>query len=317
MRALVTGATGTIGERLVRALGPDTIVLSRSPERAKKQLGVEARAWDGQATVDVDGIDAIFHLAGEPVAEGRWNTEKKRRIRDSRVLGTRALVQSIAAAKSKPAVLVSASAVGFYGDRGDEVLTEASAGGDGFLSEVCREWESEAMAAESHGARAAQVRVGIVLAREGGAFAKMLPLFRSGLAGRLGSGKQWMPWIHVDDIVALFLHAAHADVHGALNGVAPDIVTNADFTKALAKAVNRPAFFAAPKLLLSLALGETADVVVASQRAIPKKTLASGFIYREPKLEHALASLLEDSSNKSEKNEKSAQSGPGPRQTKR
>jgi uncharacterized protein (TIGR01777 family) len=226
------------------------------------------------------------------VAEGRWTDEKKRRIRQSRVDGTRAVVASIAKAEVKPRVLVSASAVGVYGSRGDELLTESSAPGEGFLPEVCRAWEDEAMAAEAHGVRVVCLRIGIVLAREGGALAKMLPLFRTGLAGKLGSGAQWMPWIHVDDVVGLVLHAATKDaVKGPLNAAAPELVTNAGFTRTLARTLHRPAFFAAPKLALELALGETASVILASQRVVPEKALATGYRFAHPSLGPALAEL--------------------------
>lgn len=294
MRALVTGATGTIGKQLVRELGRETVVLSRDPARAAKSLGVRAEKWDGTSDLPpalLDGIDVVFHLAGEPVGEGRWTEEKKRRIEESRVLGTRAVVKAIAAAANKP-VLVSASAVGFYGSRGDELLAEDAAPGEGFLPHVCRAWEREAEAAEAHGVRVALVRIGIVLAKDGGALAKMLPIFRAGLAGRLGKGTQWMPWIHVDDVVGLLLHAArNGEVRGPLNASAPELVTNAAFTKALAHAVRRPAVFAAPQFALQIALGEMANVVLASQRVVPEKALRTGYRFRHRKLDDALASL--------------------------
>jgi uncharacterized protein len=296
MRALVTGATGTIGTRLVQELGRETVVLSRDPARAAKALGVRALGWDGRSALDpaaFDGIDAVFHLAGEPVGEGRWTEEKKRRIEESRTAGTHALVSSMARAKVKPRVLVSASAVGYYGSRGDELLTESSPAGEGFLASVCRAWEDEAAAAANDGVRVASLRIGIVLARDGGALDKMLPLFRSGLAGRLGSGKQWMPWIHVDDVVGVLLHAAKDErVRGPMNGAAPELVTNAEFTRALARAVHRPALFAAPELALKLALGEMAKVVLASQRVVPERALATGYRFAYPSLAPALLAVV-------------------------
>lgn len=295
MRALVTGATGTIGRQLVRALGPSTVVLSRDPARASRALGgVRAEAWAGTGDLPagvLDDVDAVFHLAGEPVGEGRWTEDKKRRIEESRVLGTRAVVRAIARAKVKP-VLVSASAVGLYGSRGDEWLTEGAAAGEGFLPRVCRAWEDEALEAEALGARVVRVRIGIVLARDGGALAKMLPLFRAGLAGRLGAGTQWVPWIHVDDVVGLLIHAATNDaVRGPLNAVAPDPVTNEAFTRALARAVRRPAVLAAPRSVLQLALGEMASVVLASQRVVPNAAVRTGYRFAHRTLDEALAAL--------------------------
>ena len=184
----------------------------------------------------------MFNLAGEPVSEGRWTDEKKRRIRDSRVVGTRDLVAGLALLKSRPRVLVSASAVGYYGDRGDEELDERSAAGHGFLAEVCADWEREAMAASQLGIRVVCVRIGIVLAPGGGALARMLTPFRMGVGGRLGSGRQWMPWIHIKDVAGIMLHASwNNEINGPMNAVAPSPVTNADFTRALAHAVHRPA----------------------------------------------------------------------------
>lgn len=296
MRVVVTGATGTIGTRLLAALDAEVTVLTRDPERARRTLNA-ARfvAWDGRAAIPpsvFDGADVVYHLAGEPVAGGRWTAEKKKRILDSRVLGTRAVVDSIGKAGSKPN-LVSASAVGFYGSRGDELLTEASTAGAGFLPDVCRAWELEAAQAERHGVHATMLRIGIVLAREGGALHQMLPLFRAGLGGRLGRGGQWMPWIHVDDVVALFLRAGRAPaLDGPVNAVAPHAVTNATFTKALAHELHRPAFLAAPELAIRLAMGELADVVLASQRVVPERAVRSGYVFRHPTIEGALADLF-------------------------
>ena len=287
-RSLITGATGLIGTRLVHALGSDVAVLSRDARKAEQALGVKAFAWNGTGAVPpeaLEGVDTVFHLAGETVT-GRWNDAKKERIRASRVDGTRALVQSIA---GKPITLVSASAVGFYGDRGDEILDEGSPAGSGFLADVCRVWEAEAAA---HTGRVASVRIGVVLAKDGGALAAMLPLFKTGLAGRLGDGKQYMPWIHIEDLVALFLHVARTDASGPVNGTAPNPVTNITFTKTLGEQLHRPTLLPAPKLALKLALGEMSQIVLASQRAIPKKALAAGFPFRFTELAQALADVL-------------------------
>lgn len=298
MRALITGATGTIGRELRAALGPDTTILSRDPARARERDRTLDKAhvapWNGEATPAsalFEGLDAVFHLAGEPVAEGRWTADKKRRILESRTHGTRAVVAAIGGAARKPRVLVCASAVGFYGSRGDEVLTEASAPGAGFLPDVCAAWEHEAREAERlHGVRTVMLRIGIVLARRGGALDKMRPLFRAGLGGRLGDGRAWMPWIHVDDVVGLFLHAAADErLAGPVNAVAPQAATNATFTRALASAVARPAVLAVPSFALELALGELASVVLASQRVVPERAAATGYRFRYPELDGALA----------------------------
>jgi uncharacterized protein (TIGR01777 family) len=220
----------------------------------------------------------VFNLAGEPVAEGRWTDERKRRIRDSRVLGTRNLVAGLAGLTTRPRVLVSASAVGYYGDRGDQTLDETSSPGHGFLADVCVEWEREALAAERLGIRVVCVRTGIVLAHGGGALAKMLTPFRMGAGGKLGNGRQWMPWIHLDDEVGILLHAMKdARLHGAINAVGPRPVTNAEFTRALGRAMHRPAFLPVPKTALRLAFGEMSEILTASQRVLPKEAERTGY----------------------------------------
>ncbi|MDB4941659.1 MAG: hypothetical protein JWP97_1193 [Labilithrix sp.] len=297
MTVLVTGATGSIGSHLLRELGSDVVITSRDPDKARKTVpAVTIVRWDGLSALPagtLDGVEVIYHLAGEPVAEGRWTDEKKDRIRRSRVDSTRALVDAIGAAATKPKVLVSGSAVGIYGTRGDEVLTETSAPGAGFLADVCVEWEKEALRAESAGVRVACVRTGVVLAREGGALAAMLPVFRSGLAGKLGDGKQWMPWIHMADIVALLLFAARDErVRGPVNGCAPEPVTNRTFTETMGHALHRPTLFTAPAFAMKLAMGEKAQIILASQRATPAEALRQGYAFRFPTLEGALRDLL-------------------------
>ena len=295
MNVLLTGATGTIGRRLV-ARFPGARVLSRSPERATVALGgVRALPWDGRSVVapgTLDGVDAVVHLAGEPVAEGRWTPAKKQSIRDSRILGTRALVGSLRASGTRPRVLVCASAVGFYGDRGDEVLDEASPAGSGFLSEVCAAWEAEASAASALGLRVVSLRIGLVLDREGGALATMLTPFRLGLGGPMGGGRQWLPWIHVEDVVGLVLHALEHDVSGAMNAVGPEPVRQVDFARALGRSLGVPAFLKAPRFALRAAFGEMADVLLASQRALPAKAMASGYTFQHPALAGALEDIL-------------------------
>lgn len=296
MKALLTGATGLIGKHLVTRL-TEPRVLARDPERARSELGItEALAWDSARAVPgeaLDGVDVVFHLAGEPIAGGRLTAARKRSVRDSRVLGTRNMVAAIRAARRRPRVLVCASAIGFYGSRGDEELTEQSERGAGFLAEICADWEREARAAGSLGVRVVCARMGVVLAREGGALASMRPAFRLGLGGPLGSGQQWMSWVHVDDVVGLLLHAAErAHVEGPLNVTAPHPERNIDFARALGRAMHRPAWLRAPAAALRLALGDMADVVMASQRVIPAKAEATGYRFRFETIDAALADLI-------------------------
>jgi uncharacterized protein (TIGR01777 family) len=292
----VTGATGTVGQALIAELGGDVVATTRDATRRSVPGASEVVAWDGVSPLEpraLENVDAVFHLAGEPVAEGRWNAAKKKRIAQSRIEGTRALVDSIAAMPTRPRVLVSASAVGYYGSRRGELLTETSPAGEGFLPDVCKAWEEEAARARDLGVRVVSLRIGIVLSTTGGALSKMLPVFRLGLAGRLGDGKQFMPWIHIDDVVGLLRFAAACDaIDGPMMGVAPEIVSNAAFTRTLAAALRRPAFFAAPSIALRVALGEAADVVLASQRCVPELAIEKGYRFLHPSLAGALGDLL-------------------------
>ncbi len=297
MKALITGATGFVGRRLVPRL-PGCVVLTRDVSRAKSILGgVNAYPWDAShekpPAAAFQGVDTVFHLAGESVAEGRWNEAKKQRLRDSRVFPTRNLIDAIAGLGLRPETLVSASAVGYYGSRGDETLDEQSAPGTGFLADVCRAWEDEAARGRDAGLRVVTVRIGVVLGRDGGAMKKMLTPFKLGVGGVLGDGKQWMPWIQIDDLVSMLLFAAsHADLEGIINGVAPEAVTNREFTKTLASALHRPAVLPMPKFAVRLAFGEVADVLLASQRVVPKVAQAKGFEFRFPGLRAALKDVV-------------------------
>jgi len=298
MKALVTGGTGFVGRQLLELLDRPT-VLSRDVSRGQRAVGQSAGrvvGWDPQAgpppTEAFEGVDVIFHLAGESVAEGRWTSAQKARIRESRVVGTQNLVAGIARAKPRPRVLVSASAVGYYGDRGEEELTEASAPGDDFLADVCVEWERAARVAEQHGVRVVLARTGIVLG-QGGALAKMLTPFKLGAGGPLGNGRQWMPWIHGADLARLYLHAADTtSIQGPMNAVGPHPVRNSEFTKALGRALHRPAFMPAPYLGLRLVFGEFAKVLFASQRVIPQVAIDTGFHFEYPQIAAALAEIL-------------------------
>ena len=282
MRIAVTGATGFVGRRLcevAQARGHTVVPLGRS----------EGRRWSPETEpAPLADVDAVVHLAGEPVAEGRWTKAKKARIRDSRVLGTRQVVAGLAGSPAK--VLVSASAIGLYGNRGDEELTEASAPGDDFLARTCLEWEAEARKAP---VRTALLRIGIVLGPGGGALGKMLTPFKLGVGGRLGDGRQWMSWVHRDDLVGLILHAVETDgVDGPLLATAPNPVRNAEFTKALGRALGRWTILPMPRWQVRLIFGEVADVLCGSQRCRPERTLASGYAFRFPDLDAALQEIL-------------------------
>jgi len=300
MKILITGATGLIGRHLCHALNEDghTIVgVSRSSRKPADVDVAEMIQWDSQAGPlpddALDQVDAVINLAGEPIAAKRWSDQQKKSIRDSRIVTTRKLVEGMRRAVRKPEVFVSSSAVGYYGNRGDEQLEETSPPGRGFMSEVCQEWEREAARASELGIRLVLVRTGVVLSSNGGALEKMLPPFKMGVGGRLGSGKQWFPWIHIDDIAGIFSHAiVNAEVSGPINGAAPEAATNAEFTRELGRALHRPVFLPVPEFALRALMGEMADVLFDSQRVIPSAALASGYEFRHPQLEPALADVL-------------------------
>jgi len=274
----ITGASGFIGTRLVRRLE-----------------GHEVRAIThrtGNMAEAVADADAVVNLAGEPVSQ-RWNAGVKQRIRESRVGTTRGVVEAIEAARKQPSVLVSASAIGYYGSRGDEILTEQSAPGSGFVSQLCIEWEREAQAAARLGVRVVPLRIGIVLGPGGGMLKFVLPPFKAGLGGRLGSGNHWMPWIHIDDLVDMITFAIHdAQLNGPLNGVAPEPIRNSAFTRSLAHALKRPAVFPVPALALKMLFGDMADLMLASQRVVPEAAKQAGFRFRHPDLDETLAGII-------------------------
>ena len=300
MRVLVSGSSGLIGSAVVDRLrneGDDVVRLVRRAPAAADEV-----RWDPEAgTVDVDAlaaggaVDGIIHLAGEGIGEKRWSPAQKQRILDSRVRGTRTLAEAAAALDPKPAVFVCGSAVGYYGLRGDEVLTEASAGGSGFLADVVRQWEAATLPAEDAGIRTVHVRTGIVVAPKGGAFGRMLPLLKLGLGGKLGPGDQWWSWISLEDEVRLLLHVLRTPtVSGPVNGTAPQPVTNAEIVKRTAALLGRPAVLPVPKFALSLVMGGelTEEVILAGQRALPKTAEAHGFTFSHPDVEAALRAML-------------------------
>jgi len=300
MRMLVTGATGFIGRALIARLRRDghAIVAGvRSEERARRVLGADVelvRASGGDAlAAAVARADAVVNLSGEPVVGKRWTAERRRVLEESRVGVTRDLVSAIAAASPRPRVLVSGSAVGWYGDRGDERLTESSSPGDDFLARLCRAWEEAARAAETSGVRVVTLRTGVVLGPGGGALAQMLPPFRLGLGGPVGSGRQYFPWIHLQDLVSAIAAAIGDDRYrGPVNGVGPQEATSRTFASALGRALHRPAILPMPALALRVIFGEAANVLLASQRAEPRVLLTNGFTFAFPDLDGALADIV-------------------------
>lgn len=286
MRVLISGASGLIGGALRRALVArgDEVVAVRGGDLV-----------DGSVDRDsLDGLDAAVHLAGHPIASrARWNRAHKQRIRDSRIRGTTALATALASADPKPSVLVSGSAVGFYGNRGDEVLDEQARPGVGFLSELVQAWEVAARPAQSEGIRVAHIRTGLVLDRNDGLLPRLLLPARLGLAPRFGDGRHWMSWISIEDQVRAIIHVIESDVHGPVNLVAPNPVTNRDMTAAVSRAVHRPSFLFVPAPLLRIALGEAADeVLLSGQRVAPSVLTATGFAFTHPEVGSALQAIL-------------------------
>ncbi|TQU57255.1 TIGR01777 family protein [Xanthomonas perforans] len=294
MHLLITGGTGFIGQALCPALlqaGHQVSVLTRDPHRAKRIL-------PGTAAVHtLDGVqaDAVINLAGEPLAAGRWTDARKQRFRQSRLGITRQLHDWIAQqpAAQRPSVLISGSAVGYYGERGDTALTEAEPAGDDFSALLCRDWEAEANTIAALGPRVSWVRTGIVLDRDGGALARMLPAFRFGGGGPFGDGRHWMSWIHRADMAALLLWLLQHGQPGAYNASAPNPVTNADFARTLAKVLHRPALLALPAGVLRLGFGEMADLLLISQRVLPQRALDAGFRFQYLHLDAALRAILQ------------------------
>jgi hypothetical protein len=334
MRILVSGASGLVGSALIRLLAPPAEETGTGEGAAGSPLSFRERArvrgiadivddsalfhsvevfrlvrrepkpdageirWDPAAGTiasdEIEGLDAVVHLAGESIAASRWTPEKKARIRSSRVAGTQLLARTLARLARPPKVLVSVSAVGFYGDRGDEELDEASSPGSGFLAGVCRDWEAATEPAAQAGIRVVLARLGVVLAREGGALARLIPLFRLGLGGRLGSGRQYMSWITLDDAVgAIRFLLENESLCGPVNVVSPHPITNREFTRTLGRVLHRPTLFPAPSFALRIALGEMADeMLLSGARVLSKKLSDAGYKFRDPELEGAFRRVL-------------------------
>ena len=295
-RILVSGSSGLVGSALIPSLKGARARIGRlaRPETVRGTSDEERIAWNPAEPISPDavsGFDAVIHLAGESIV-GRWTATKKARMRDSRIPATANLARALAQTKRKPQIFLSASAIGYYGSRGDEILTEESTPGTGFTSDLAREWELANSPAADAGIRTVQIRIGIVMATAGGALAKMLLPFRMGVGGKLGNGQQWMSWIDLQDVVGAIQHILRSDLlHGPVNLVAPKPVTNTEFSKTLADVLSRPAFFPMPAFAARLAFGEMADeLLLASQRVEPTKLISSGYPFRFPTLRQSLES---------------------------
>jgi uncharacterized protein (TIGR01777 family) len=292
MKILISGSSGLVGSALVSSLvsrGDEVIRLVRSEPKGPGEV-----KWDGPASfidkAGIEGMDAVVHLAGESLAAGRWSEARKAKIRDSRVKGTRLLAEALAAAEKPPQVFVIASAVGYYGNRGDAILTEDTAAGTGFLAEVCRDWEAATEPAATRGIRVVELRIGMIVTEKGGALPKMMPPFKLGLGGRIGSGLQYISWVALDDVVAIIEFClASNSLSGPVNTVSPNPVTNSDFTRALGSAVSRPTIFPMPAFAARLAFGEMADAILLSgARVMPEKLTQARFKFKYSDLKAAL-----------------------------
>jgi uncharacterized protein len=299
MKILVTGASGLVGSAVVRHFGQRADEVVQLVRGSARDNSGEI-SWDPERGVEraekLEGIEAVIHLAGEPIAEGRWTEEKKRRIRESRVRGTKVLAEALAGLEHQPRAFLSASAVGYYGSRGPEILTEESTPGTDFLAKVCREWEEATAPAVNAGIRVAQMRFGVILSSEGGALKKMLTPFKLGAGGRLGSGEQYMSWIALDDVVGVIEHLLEKEaLSGPVNVVAPNPVTNREFTKELGHALSRPTLLPTPEFALRLVFGEMADAaLLASQRVEPARLKETGYRFKYTDLRGALRHILKD-----------------------
>ena len=296
MKVLITGSTGLLGTELQRSFtekGYELLLASRKEPQDDKhiQWSIEEGFTDPEK---LEGVDVVVHLAGENVSGLRWTDEKKKAIRDSRVLGTRNVVDAISKLKNKPKVFVASSAIGFYGERGEEEVTESSAAGDNFLAGVCKEWEAESRRAEDAGIRTVLLRTGIVLSKDGGALATMLTPFKLGVGGVVGSGKQWMSWISLEDEIAVINYVIeNENIRGAVNAVSPNPVTNEEFTKTLGSVLYRPTILPLPEFAVSMIFGEMGDaLLLASTKVMPKRLEDAGFEFKHPNLKEAIENAV-------------------------
>jgi uncharacterized protein (TIGR01777 family) len=302
MKVLVTGATGFVGQRVVKHLlgkGDEVVVLTRNIAKGALYLGSECKyfQWGDTSTLPPEeaftGVDAVINLMGEGIADKRWSEDQKKKIYDSRIGATAQLVERIKSLPKRPSVFVSASAIGIYGNRGDEELTESASLADDYLAKVCKDWEAEALKAKSLGLRVVIIRTGVVIGKGGGALKKMLPIFKLGGGGPVGSGKQFMSWIHVEDISSMYVEAVrNTSIEGILNGTSPYPATSKEFASQLGKSLHRPAFAPAPAFALKLVFGEMSQVLLDGQKVLPTKFKEHKFRFRYPTLEMALSESI-------------------------
>lgn len=301
-KIIITGATGLIGQQLTIKLtdiGYKITIFTRNPDNAQKKLPNVHKVvkWEydyvDEWLHELESVDAVIHLAGANLSTKRWNKEYKKLLYDSRIISTKKLIEAIKTVERKPKVFITASAIGYYGNRSDEILTEESEAGKDFLANLCNDWEKEAKNVEQFGVRSVQIRTGLALSRNEGALKQMLPAFKYFIGGPLGNGKQWYSWLHIEDIVNIYVKALESEIlSGPINAVSPNPVTMKKFAKILGDVLHRPSFFSVPKIILLLVIGQVAEVVTSSQRVVPEKLLNSSFKFKFEKLEDALRDIL-------------------------